>query len=88
MVEPGVYQCICGHAPETVVTYRMGARHFLTKCVNCQMVYVNGPSKTLEHSLEMWNSYLRESVKLIMGKMFDQIPELQNEIAHLRQKEG
>lgn len=77
---PQVYRCVCGYMPITTIEYRSDKAHYLTKCKNCQIVYVNGPSETWGHSIEMWNSFVREFIRILVSKSIELIPELKEDL--------
>ncbi len=80
---PHAAKCVCGYFPETVIVHKVDGWEYLTKCRQCQIVYVNGPSKSIEHSLATWNSYLREAVRMIVQRSIQTDPDLRESIAKM-----
>lgn len=81
-----VHRCVCGHMPETTITYRTDALQYTTLCRNCRIVYVNGPSETWAHSVDIWNSYLKEYMKMLVARTLENVPDLRIELRSICEK--
>lgn len=77
------YPCICGRVPETTYRFSNDRQEYTTRCGSCQIVFVNGPSETIEDAIGRWNENVKEAVRMIVHRALQAIPELRPQICKL-----